>query len=307
FTSALPFSGITNQGSIEIANLTLPPGAAEPHAQHRSIDADYLPALGIPISAGRNFAPTETEPVAIIDENLAAKYWPDGGAVGQRLRRERVGDDRWYTVVGVVPAVKETSLADIPVKETVYWHYRQRPASAGAFVVRTMLPPAQLTNAAAAALASLDPELALYDAVPVETRVRRSMGAQRTPMVLTGLFAAAAFALAVIGVYGVLNWAVTQRTGDIGVRVALGAQSSDVLRMVIGHGLRLIAAGLALGLVGAAGLGRLLGSQVSEVSSTAPVVFASAALALTAAALIASWLPARRAARLAPTVALRAD
>jgi len=307
FTSVLPFSGANNQGSIEIANLTLPPGAAEPHAQHRSIDADYLPALGIPVSAGRNFAPIETEPVVIIDENLAAKYWPDGGAIGQRLRRERVGDDRWYTIVGVVPAVKETSLAQMPVKETIYWHYRQRPVSAGAFVLRTMLPPAQLTNAAAAAIAALDPGLALYDVAPMDTRVRRSMGAQRTPMVLTGLFAATAFALAVIGLYGVLNWAVTQRTGDIGVRVALGAQSRDVVRMVIGHGLRLIAVGLALGLVGAAGLGRILGSQIREVSLTDPAVFGSAALALTVAALIASWLPARRASRIDPMLALRAE
>src|SRR5690606_11056110 len=307
FTSVLPFTGANNQGSVEIANLTLPPGAAEPHAQHRSIDADYLPALGIPVSAGRNFAPIETEPVVIIDENLAAKYWPDGGAIGQRLRRERVGDDRWYTIVGVVPAVKETSLAQMPVKETIYWHYRQRPVSAGAFVLRTMLPPAQLTNAAAAAIAALDPGLALYDVAPMDTRVRRSMGAQRTPMVLTGLFAATAFALAVIGVYGVLNWAVTQRTGDIGVRVALGAQSRDVVRMVIGHGLRLIAVGLALGRVGAAGLGRLLGSQIREVSLTDPAVFGSAALALTVAALIASWLPARRASRIDPMLALRAE
>jgi predicted permease len=307
FTSLLPFTGMNNLGSIRIEDLTLPPGAANPHAQHRSIDAGYLPALGIPMSAGRNFTDDETELVAIVDENLAAKYWPDGGAIGQRIQRVGVDDDRWYTIVGVVPAVKELSLADAPEKETVYWHYRQQPASAGAFVLRTMLPPAQLTNAAAAAIASLDPELALFDVATMEARVRRSLGPQRTPMVLTGLFAVTAFALAVIGVYGVLNWAVTQRIGDIGVRVALGAQSSDILRMVIGHGLRLIAVGLALGLVGAAGLGRILGSQISEVSSTDPVVFASAALALTAAALIASWLPARRAARIAPTLALRAD
>src|SRR5690606_9374810 len=140
FTSVLPFTGANNQGSVEIANLTLPPGAAEPHAQHRSIDADYLPALGIPISAGRSFAPIETGPVVIIDENLAAKYWPDGGAIGQRLRRKRVGDDRWYTVVGVVPAATEASLAEMPVKETAYWHYRQRPACAHAVVGRARPP-----------------------------------------------------------------------------------------------------------------------------------------------------------------------
>jgi len=307
FTSVLPFSGMNNLGSLRIENRVLPPGAAEPHAQHRSIDAHYLPALGIGMSAGRNFTANEAELVAIIDENFAAKYWPDGGALGQRIRRVGVGDDRWYTIVGVVPAVKETSLADMPVKETVYWHYRQRPSSAGAFVLRTTLPPAQLTNAAAAAIAALDPELALYDVAPMETRVRRSMGAQRTPMVLTGLFAATAFVLAVIGVYAVLNWAVTQRTGDIGVRVALGAQSRDVVRMVIGQGLRLIAVGLALGLVGAAGIGRMLGSQIRDVSLTDPVVFATAAFALTGAALFASWLPARRASRIAPMVALRAE
>src|SRR5690606_3886623 len=113
--------------------------------------------LGIPVVVGRNFEPTETEPVVIVDENLAAKYWPNGDAVGQRLRFRVRPDERWYTVVGVVPAVKEASLAEMPVKETVYWHHRQRPASAGAYVLRTTLPPAQLTRAATAAIAALDP------------------------------------------------------------------------------------------------------------------------------------------------------
>lgn len=141
----------------------------------------------------------------------------------------------------------------------------------------------------------------------MDARVRRSIGTQRTPMVLTALFAATAFALAVVGVYDVLNWAVTQRIGDIGVRVALGARSGRVVRMVLGHGVRLIAVGLAVGVLGAASLGRLLASQIGDVSPLDPLVFVASVLALTVAALLASWLPARRASRIDPMQALRVE
>lgn len=305
FTSVLPFSGSNNQGSIVIDGYVQSPGSAPPHAQYRSIDEGYLPTLHIPIIAGRNFAATETEPVVIVDENLAAKYWPEG-ALGQRLRRS-VGDDRWYTIIGVVPAVKETSLATAAVTDTVYWHHAQSPSSFGAYVVRTMLPPAQLTRAVRAAVAELDPELALYDIQTMQERVAGSAAMQRTPMVLTAVFAAAALVLAVLGVYSVLSWAVAQRTADIGVRVALGAQSSDVVRMVLGHGLRLIGIGLVVGLVCAAGLGRILAAQIRDLSLADPSVLAPAVLTLAAAALLATWVPARRAAQVDPLRALRAE
>jgi len=305
FTSVLPFGGRNDEGSIVIDGLVPSPGSPPPHAQYRSVDEGYFSALEIPILAGRNLSASETEPVVIVDENLASKYWP-GGALGQRLRRA-VGDDRWYTIIGIVPAVKETSLATDAVKDTVYWHYEQSPANAGAYVVRTMLPPAQLTRAIRAAVAELDPELALFDIRTMQERVAGSAALQRTPMVLTALFAAAALVLAVLGVYAVLSWAVAQRTAAIGVRVALGAQSSDIVRMVLGHGLRLIGIGVVLGLVCALGLGRILGSQIRDLSAMDPIVLAPAVLTLAIAALLATWVPARRAAQVDPLRALRAE
>ncbi len=156
-------------------------------------------------------------------------------------------------------------------------------------------------------IAALDPDLALFGTAAYNTFLDRALGPQRTPMVLTLVFAAVAFTLAVIGVYGVLTWAVTQRFGEIGVRIALGARARDIVRMVLAQGGKLIAIGSALGLVGAAAIGRVLASQVRTVSAFDPVVLVGAVLALAAAALIASWLPARRAGNTDPMIALRAE
>jgi ABC-type antimicrobial peptide transport system permease subunit len=203
--------------------------------------------------------------------------------------------------------VKQGSLAEDPRKETVYWHYLERPVRSGAFALRTALPPEQLTRAAAAAVAAIDPDLALFDVRSMDARIASSLGPERTPMVLTLVFAAVAFTLAVIGVYGVLNWAVTQRFGEIGVRVALGARSQDIVRMVLGHGGRLIVIGAAVGVAGAIALGAALAAQIRNVSAVDPGVLAVSVAGLAAAALLASWIPARRAARIDPMRALREE
>jgi predicted permease len=307
FTSSLPFSGDNNQGSIVIDGYVPAPGAQAPHAQSWAVNEQYFAALEMPIVAGRNFAASESERVAIVDANIARKYWPDGSALGQRLRMAVDPQDQWYTIVGVVPPVKQGSLAENPTKETVYWHYLERPVNDGSFAVRTALPPEQLTRAATAALAALDPELALSGVQSMEARVASSMGPQRTPLVLTLVFAAVAFVLAVIGVYGVLNWAVTQRGGEIGVRMALGARAQDVVRMVLAQGGRLVAIGVAIGVAGAIALGLVLAAQIRNVSAVDPAVIGIVVAGLASAALFASWVPARRAARIDPMRALREE
>jgi len=309
YTSALPFSPLNNEGSIAIDGYVLPEGAAPPHAQHRSIDDRYLGVLGIPVVAGRNFAAHEAERVVIVDENLANKYWPGGNAIGERLRTDfgTAPDQDWYTIVGVVPAVKHGSLAEIPAKETVYWHYEQNPSAGVALAIRTLLPPEQLATAVSAAIAALDPDIALYDSQTMAERVSTSLGPQRTPMVLTLAFAGIAFALAVIGIYAVLAWSVSQRVGEIGVRMALGARAADIGRMILSQGGRLIAIGLAVGVAGALVLGVVLSSQLFQVGAFDPVVLAITVLGLGGAALVASWLPARRAARVDPLTALRTE
>jgi predicted permease len=306
-TSVLPFSGNTEAGSMQIEGYQVPSGAAPPHANNRVIDDGYLATLGLPILAGRNFAAHEAEPVVIIDETLAAKYWPNASPLGQRLRPDTDGTNDWSTIVGVVPAVKQASLAESNSKETVYWHYEQRPSRGGVLALRTVVPPSQLASAVSAAIAAIDPDVALSDARTLDARVEGSLGPQRAPMVLTLVFAAVAFVLAVIGIYGVLAWGVSQRVNEIGVRMALGARAADIGQMILRQGAKLIAIGLAIGVAGALGLGQVLASQLERVGSFDAAVLALTVVGLGGAALVASWLPARRASRFDPMKALREE
>ena len=306
-TQAVPFGGNNPQGSVDIEGYELPQGGSPPHAQFRSIDEGYLPTLGVPIVAGRNFAAHEPEQVVIIDEVLAAKYWPGRSPLGARIRRPFVSEDPWFTIVGVVPALKQASLTETDIKESIYWHYEQNPQSTSVLAVRTVVPPSQIASAVSAAIAAIDPDIAVDDGRTLEDRVEGSLGPQRTPMVLTLVFAGVAFLLAVIGIYAVLAWAVSQRVNEIGVRIALGARAADIGGMILRQGGKLIAIGLAVGIVGAIALGRVLASQLDRVGSFDATVLAVTVAGLGGAALVASWLPARRAARVDPLTALRAE
>jgi predicted permease len=308
FTSHLPFTGANWQGSYSIDGYVPPTGASPPHAQHRAINEGLLPSLDIPVLRGRNFAATEAERVVLVDENLANRYWPGEDPLGRRVAIDNAeSQPQWHTIVGVVPAIKHTSLTEDPTKETVYWHYKQADQAAGVFTLRTTLDTAQLSRVATDAVRRIDPLLVLTNAMSMEERVVRSLGAQRTPMALTLAFASIAVTLAVIGIYGVLSWSVTQRSGEIGVRMALGARGDDIVGMILKQGGRLILIGLALGFVAALALGRFMASQIYEVSGSDPAVFALALAGLASAALLASWLPARRASRIDPMIALREE
>jgi predicted permease len=307
-TSHLPFTGNNWQGSYAVEGFTPPAGVSPPHAQHRAINDAYLPSLDIPVVRGRNFAATEAERVALVDENLANKYWPGEDPIGRRVAIEVVDSEpQWHTIVGVVPAIKHTSLTEDPNKETVYWHYKQSDQANGVFTLRTTLEPERLSRVASETIARLDPGLVLTNAMSMEERVIRSLGPQRTPMALTLAFASIAVTLAVIGIYGVLSWSVTQRFGEIGVRMALGARGDDIVGMILKQGGWLIAIGLALGVAGALALGRAIASQIYQVSASDPAVFSIALAGLAIAALLASWLPARRASRIDPMNALRRE
>jgi predicted permease len=310
FTSILPFSGVNSGSTVFVDGYAQADGAPPPTAQLRSISEGYLPSLAIPIIRGRNFAATETERVAIVDDNMARTYWPDRDALGQRVSINAPGGDgevEWHTVIGVVPAVKHASLAEEASTATIYWHYRQQPQSSGVFSLRTTLPPERLMQSARDAIQRIDQELALYDVMAMDARLTRALGPQRAPMVLTLVFSVAAFALAIIGIYAVLTWAVTQRIGEIGVRMALGAAAADVVRMVLKQGVKLTVIGLVVGTLGALALGRLMQSQVRDVGVADPLVLSVALTSLAAAALLASWLPARRASRIDPVDALRPE
>ena len=307
FTTSLPFAGANPQGSYAIEGYVPADGVSEPHAQQRIVSEGYFPSLTIPLVMGRNFNATESERVAIVDELFVDRYFPSGNVLGRRVRNVLDPVNEWFTIVGVVPAVQHAGLAENVTKETIYWHYTQRPRLAGMLTLHSTLPPGQLTRAATDVIRRIDPGVPLTNVMSLEARVLASLGPQRAPMVLTLLFAAVAFVLAVVGVYGVLSSTVTQRVGEIGVRLALGARAGDIVGMVLKQGGKLTALGLVAGVAGAVALGRAMSSQIYEVSPADPVVFAVSLIGLAAAALLASWLPARRASRIDPTRALREE
>ena len=303
-TNALPFGGGGIEATLDVEGREAPAGAPPPVAGVRTISDAYFEALDVPLLKGREFAASEAEPVVIVNETLASSFWPNGDALGQRVRQGERGP--WSTIVGVVPELKEYKLTD-ESDLTVYRHYRQWPPTSPALALSSAVPPEQLTLAVRATIARLDPTLAVHDIMPMQARVERSLGPQRTPMALLLAFAAVAATLAIVGVYGVLTWAVTQRVGEIGVRMALGARAADIGRMILRQGGTLIAIGLVLGVAGALGLGRVLSSQLERVGSFDATVLALTVIGLGGAALVASWLPARRAARVDPMHALRSE
>jgi len=241
--------------------------------------------------------------VAIVDEKLARMYWPNGDPTGKRIR---IGGDTWMTIVGVVPSVKNRKL-DENTKPYIYRPTTQWVRRDMSLVVRTMNDPTTLIPALRQLLATLDPELPLSDVSTIEQAMARTLVTKRLTNLLFAGFAATALLLALLGVYGVMSLNVGSRTGEFGIRMALGAQRGDVLKLVIGQGVQLALIGVLAGLGGALALTRLMKTLLFGVSATDPLTFTLIALLLTTVALLACWLPARRATRVDPIVALRAE
>jgi predicted permease len=281
-------------------------------ANHRQVTPDYFRALGLAVREGRTFGPQDDErgaPVAVVNETLARAEWPGESAVGKRFKIGGAASTLpWLTVVGVVADVRQMS-ADAPARAEMYLPYRQAEAFAifapRDLVVRTAAAPSSLVPDVRRAIHEVDPHQPLA-AVRTMEEVLGSVTAQRrTEMILLTSFAALALLLAALGIYGVLSYFVVQHTPEIGVRMALGAQRRDVLRLVVGKGMALALAGVGLGLAGAFALTRLMQSWLFGVDASDPLTFASIALLLTLVAFVACLVPARRATRVDPMVALR--
>jgi predicted permease len=306
YTSSLPFDGHLGTSGF-VAEGYAGDDARHLSAERQSVDEDYFATLDLRLLEGRAFSASDTQgstPVVIVDETLARHLWPERSALGQRLRLQ---DDNspWMTVVGVARSVRQNDLAEQPSLDSMYWPYRQHPVRFGELVVKSAAPAATVVPALRAAALNADAQLPLYDIRTLDERIARSLDQRRTPLLLLGAFAALALALAAIGTYGVLAFAMAQRTRELGVRMAIGADTRDVLRLVVGSGMRLAAVGIAAGALGALALGQALRAQLYEVGAADPAVFVCMAGVLALVALIACWLPARRAARTAPLEALR--
>ena len=272
----------------------------------RSSTPGYFAAMGMPVLKGRGFESTDTEksqPVAIVDEKLASMYSPDGDLVGKRIN---IGGGPWLTIVGVVPNVKNRKLDEEP------WPYVYRPYSQWVrretmLVVRSSVDPTALVPGIREQVAKLDPELPLSDVRSIQQAMDRSLVTTRLTNSLLVGFAATALLLAVTGIYGVMSLNVANRRSEFGIRLALGAQASNVLKLILGQGLKLAAVGVALGSLAAVAFTRLLKGLLFGISASDPLTFVVIAALLMGVALLACWIPARRAAKVDPLEALRQD
>ncbi len=306
--SNLPLGSNENVTWVAVDGAPPVPRGKEPIAEDRVITPGYLDAMGVTLVAGRDFEATDgpsNRRVALVNETLARKFFPDGDAVGKRIKRV-LDDEAWLTIVGVVGDVRGYAL-DVQVRPQLYHPLAQDPWQDQMSIV-LRVDAAALPSMRAAIrqeLATIDPALPVADFHTMTQLVSRAVARPRFSTLLLGLFAGTALLLTVVGLYGVVAYGVTQRTREIGIRMALGARQTNVLGLVIRQGMRPTLVGLGIGLVGALALARLLASQLYEVSPTDPATYAGVGAILFLVGVAACYLPARRAAKVSPTEALR--
>ncbi|HSL55369.1 MAG TPA: ABC transporter permease [Pyrinomonadaceae bacterium] len=302
-SSVVPFSGDGQGGPFTVEGFEQQQSKV---AWLRSTTTGYFAAMGMPVLKGRGFESSDTEksqPVAIVDEKLASMYSSKGDLVGKRIR---IGDGPWLTIVGVVPNVKNRKL-DEEAWPYVYRPYSQWIRRETMLVVRSSIDPTSLVAGIRQEVAKLDPELPLSDVRTIQQAMDRSLVTTRLTNSLLVGFAATALLLALTGIYGVMSLNVANRRNEFGIRLALGAQTSNVLKLILGQGLRLAIVGVAVGLLAAVAFTRLLKGLLFGISASDPLTFAVIAVLLVGVALLACWVPARRATKVDPLEALRSE
>jgi putative ABC transport system permease protein len=274
------------------------------------VSSDYLRVFDVPLLRGRLLTADDTSAtlhVAVINETAAQRFWNDADPIGKRFSiGQPGGQEVWREVVGIVKGTRPTGLDKAPGPE-VYVPLEQAPMPVAMLFVRSPLPKADIARAIRQSVAEVDKNHPVYNIISMDDLLYDSVSTRRFSMFMFGGFSALALALAMMGVYGVVSYAVAQRTPEIGVRIALGAQGRDVLRLILAQGLKPVAIGSVFGLIAALALGRLLSSLLYGVTGADPATFAIVALLLSLAALLACWLPARRATKVDPMVALRRE
>jgi len=306
---ALPMTNNNWTGSFRVEGFQPPPNANGPWGDFRIVTPGYFAAMGIPVKKGREFDETDVRggrKVAIVDEVLAAKYWPGQDPIGKRLGRGSDSNPDWWDVIGVVGHVMQNSPKDDEHTQ-LYRPFSQQAQTQLGFAIRTRGDPLAIESAVRGLVLAIDPQQPIYDVRAMSERVSGSSSQPRFLSLLLGLFAAVAATLAAVGIYGVMSYTVAQQTRELGIRMALGAESSSVLRLVLNKGLILAGIGIALGVGGALALGKVVATQLFQTKAADPVVFLGVSAGLVVVALLATLIPARRATRVDPIVALRSE
>jgi putative ABC transport system permease protein len=264
--------------------------------------------MGIPLLSGRDFNDTDAKDspdVTIVDERLARQYWPNESAIGKRIRFGPPEDNEpWHTIVGVVRAVRHQRMQE-DTRQSVYLPHAKMPVGGLSLVARTSSEPLELAGAFRREVAQIDSDLPVTQIATMEEVVAESIWQPRLYAKLFAVFAGGTLVLALIGIYGVMAFLVQTRTHEIGVRMALGATARDVFRLIVGRGMKLTLFGVVIGVGGAFALTRLMHSLLFNTSATDPLVFILISLLLSVAAFLACYIPARRAAKVDPLIALR--
>ncbi len=311
-TTALPFfeSGIDTSLPLSIDGQPTPPGQ-EPTAFYTIASADYFSSIGVKLLQGRGFNQFDTAtslPVVLVNETMAQRFWQSETPVGKKFTVSSTGrgsrGPTTFEIVGMVSDVRHDGLDKAPRTE-FFRPYSQSPSGAIIFTVRTTAEPTAITSILKSRLWEINPTQPFYAISTMDALISDSLKARRFSLLLLGVFAVLALTLTVIGIYGVMSYSVTQRTREVGLRMALGARSSDVLKMVLRQGLILSLAGIGIGIVGAFLLTRLLSTLLFGITPTDPATYFSVSALLLGVALVACFVPARRAAKTDPMVALR--
>ena len=307
----VPLSGESGKSAVTPKGY-VPPAGESLHGHYSyQVTGDYFTALGIPLREGRFLTSADShraDRVCVVDEDFARRYWPKGGALGQRVFQGSDSDDaKLFTIVGVVGAVKQAELTEPQGQGAVYLPFMDSDGINIFVVTRTSQRPEAFAETLRKLVRAANPDLAIDNLRSMDTRITDSLIARRSPALLAAIFAGVALLLAAIGTYGVLSYAVAQRRREIGIRMALGAQTSQIRTQFLSLGLRLLAAGTILGLLGAWLAGRAMQSVLFDVPTLHVATLLGTALVMTAVSLVACLIPARRATKVDPMIALRAE
>jgi len=310
--SSLPLGGGTPSYSIAVEGAPPPLPGRNPIAFMSAVSPGYFETLGIPIKKGRGFDEHDgqagTDPVVIVNEMLAQRHWPAQDPTGMRLKLgEASSSEPWMTVVGVVGDVRQRTFLDDPIREGMYVPQSQQPTRRLAVAVRTATAPLALVDAVRRTIHDLDRNLPISDVFTMDRVMVRAMWQPRLFSWIFGFFSAVALVLAVVGVYSVVSYSVAQRTREIGIRAALGAGRGQIGAMVLRQGMRAVVVGIGIGLAVALAVTRVMGALLYGVSPTDPATFGIVTLVLAGTAVLACLLPARRATRVEPLIALRCE